>query len=260
MEENLGKKILGLHVGEKKVILRFEDEKISIHPYTYVELKLYVGKILTPKDFKDIKYLDELDIYLTYAKKLLSKSNRSEQYLLDKLLTKGASKKQANAVIKSLKEARLLNDDYLLEELLDVYEYKCYGKHKIIESLKQKGISSNKIEKLYFNESSELKKAKSLLPSLEKKFAKYNTSKKKEHIYSYLIRYGFDGDVARSVSNLAKANKQSDELESLRKEYLSVSKRYMRKYSYKDVDKKVDEYLLRKGYRYQDIKVVKGEK
>ena len=44
------KKILGIHLGEKKVILRFADEKISIHHNTYTELKLFPGTELSEKD------------------------------------------------------------------------------------------------------------------------------------------------------------------------------------------------------------------
>lgn len=258
MEEKT-KKILGLHIGEKKVILRFEEEKISVHQYTYIEMKLYPGKILSDKDFKEMKYLDELDDYLNYAKKLLLKNTRSEEYIKDKLSNKGANQKQIKAVVNTLKQYHLISDDDYLKELLELYEYKCYGKHKIEEHLKQKGISLNKIKSLKFSDSNELKKAKQLLPQLEKKFAKYNNASKKEHIYAYLLRNGFDGDIAREVSSKAKASDPSQELKLLKKEYETVSRRYMAKYKYEEVNQKVTEYLLRKGYRYSDIEKVKGE-
>lgn len=257
---NVGKKILGIHIGEKKVILRFEDEKMSISPNTYTEFKLYPGKVLTEKDIKDLNNLNEVDKYLESIKKLLAKGPRSEQEIKEKLIKKGANKTQTKLIIAKLKTYHLIDDNAYIEEIIENGEYKNHGKNKIIENLKKKGIPYESISKIEFNDKNELKKARNLIPSLEKKFAKYNYSKKREHIYSFLLRNGFDSDVAIKAIEDIKPSNPKEELDILRKEYIKVYQRYSRKYSHTDLDRKITEYLLSKGYRYADIVRVKGEK
>ena len=260
LSSNAGKKILGIHIGEKKVIIRFQDEKMSIHPNTYTELKLFPGKELTPKDIKDIENLDKLDEYLEYIKKVIAKAPKSEEDIKERLSKKGANKTQIKTIIEKLKRYHLIDDKQLINDILDTCDYKCVGKNKIIETLKKKGIPSESINKIYFDDANELKKAKRLLPTLEKRCSKYNFASKKEHIYTALLRNGYDSDIAMQVVELAKPNEYKVELDILRKEYSRVYHRYERKYSKDDIDRKITEYLLSKGYRYADINRVKGEK
>lgn len=258
---NVGnKKILGIHLGEKKVILRFTDEKISIHPNTYTELKLFPGKELSEKDIKDIKYLDELDEYLEYIKKVIVKNPKSESEIKERLTKKGASKKQIKSIIDKLKMYHLIDDKYLIKETVENLEYRKMGKNKIIETLKKKGFTPEAIQKLEFDDQNELKKAKLLLPSLERKNAKYPYQVKKQHIYASLMRNGYDADIALKVADMAKPNDKKDELDILRKDYQKVYLRYVKKYPKEDLKRKVCEYLLSKGYRYNDIKQIEGEK
>ena len=253
------KKILAIHLGEKKVILRFEDEKLSIRPNTYTELRLFPGKVLNDADFKEIKYLDELDDHLNYAKKLLVKAPKSEADIKARLEKRGANKKQIKAVIDNLKQYHLLDDGSYLNELLELYEYKNYGKNKIIESLKKKGISYDTINSLEFSEKKEYRKAENLLPSLEKKFYKYNYASKKEHAYAFLLRYGFDMDVARVTVDKLKPGDYEYELSVLERDYKATYMRYMRKYRKEEIHEKITSHLLSKGYRYNDIKKVRGK-
>ena len=254
------KKILGIHLGEKKVILRFEDEKMSIHPNTYTELKLFPGKELTEKDIKDIEYLDELDQYLEYIKKVVIKNPKSESEIKDRLSKKGASKKQIKSIIDKLKVYHLIDDKYLIKETLENLEYRNFGKNKIIETLKKKGFDNDAIQKLEFDDTKEFKKAKNLLPSLERKNSKYPYQSKKQHIYAALLRNGYGHDIAMKVAEMAKPNDRSDELSILKKDYQKVYLRYSKKYSKEDLERKVTEYLLSKGYKYNDIKIIEGEK
>lgn len=258
---NVGnKKILGIHLGEKKVILRFTDEKISIHPNTYTELKLFPGKELSEKDIKDIKYLDELDEYLEYIKKVIVKNPKSEIEIKERLTKKGASKKQIKSIIDKLKMYHLIDDKYLIKETIENLEYRKMGKNKIIETLKKKGFTPEAIQKLEFDGQNELKKAKLLLPSLERKNAKYPYQVKKQHIYASLMRNGYDADIALKVADMAKPNDKKDELDILRKDYQKVYLRYVKKYPKEDLKRKVCEYLMSKGYKYNDIKQIEGEK
>lgn len=74
------------------------------------------------------------------------------------------------------------------------------------------------------------------------------------------MRNGYDADIALKVIDMVKPNDKKDELDILRKDYQKVYLRYVKKYPKEDLKRKVCEYLMSKGYRYNDIKQIEGEK
>lgn len=255
-----GKKITGIYLGKEKVIIKFSDEKMNISKSAYLEMMLYEGKELSDKEIKKIKDIDELDKYLTSAKKYVLASLRSEKEVKDKLLNIGAKPRQINHIVNELKKYSLIDDASLMKDLIDNASYKNYGEARIKEILYKKGISKELIDPYSFEDRSELSKAKRLLPSLEKKFSKYNYRLMKEHIYQALLRYGYSYEVANKVIENVKSNDTKHELEILKKDYLKVKNRYIKKYNKDEVDFKINQYLLSKGYRQTDINKIKGEK
>lgn len=254
-----GKKILGIHLGEKKVILKFSDSKLDISPNTYTEFRLYEGKVLNDEELKEIKKVDELDKYLTYAKKLVLASNKSEKEVNDKLTKKGAKPRQIGLIIKELKKYSLIDDKRLMEDLISSASYKGYGEKRIKDILYKKGIKKELIESYIFLDKDELIKAKGLLPSLEKKFSKYNYESKKEHIYNAILRNGYSYEISAKVVEQVKEKDSKHEPEVLKKNYIKVKNRYIKKYNKDELDYKINQYLLSKGYKFSDISKIKGE-
>lgn len=255
-----GKKIIGIHLGEKKVIIKFIDGKLDVTHNTYLEKRLFEGKILSNDDIKELEYLNSLDKYLEFAKKSVLTSQCSEKTLKDKLVKKGANKKTIDYIINELKKYDLINDDTFLKDLLDSYEYRLYGKNRIVENLIKKGLEKDKINNLKFNDNKEYQKGLKLLPNLEKRFAKYNYQMKKSHIHQALLRYGYDIDIANKIIVNIKENDIKHELETLKNDYQKIKTKYVKKYDSFELDDHITKYLLAKGYQYKDILKIKGDK
>ena len=176
--------------------------------------------------------------------------------MYDKLKAKENDKKAIYAVISKLKGNGLINDEMLMMDLVNWDNQRNLGKNKIIKHLKDQGIPDNIIAKAIFPSSNELKKAKALLPKLDKKYSRYAYEIKKKHIYSALISQGYDIDVARQVIGDTKKDQPKKEKEKLVNDYQKIKRRYMNKYEGYELKKKIYAALANKGYKSSEIKTV----
>ena len=143
-----------------------------------------------------------------------------------------------------------------MEDLIIWDDERKFGKNKIIKHLKDQGIPDNIIAKAHFSHSNELKKAKSLLPKLDKKYTKYAYESKKKHIYNALISQGYEIDIARQVIEDTKKDNPKKEKEKLFNDYIKIKRRYINKYEGYELKKRIYAALLNKGYRHHEIKTV----
>ncbi len=254
---NVGKKILSIHVGKKKALLHFEDEVISLSLNTYFQFHLYENKILSEQELKQINKFNEIDKYIEYAKTAISRSYMSEKCLTDKLAKKNVNSGDIAYIIAYLKEKHLLDDEQYGNDLLEYLQSKNFGKNKIIDILYKKGLKASFIKNIDFNDENEIKKAKSLIPSLEKKYSKYNYKNKISHIESALLRNGFETNIIPLIKLNIENIDEEDELNKLKIDYLKATKKYLKKYEKNDANNKVIKYLLAKGYSYKNIIYIK---
>lgn len=254
--ENTGNIIKNIKISKKKVILYFSDSKLEISHFAYSQDFFYVGKSLTNKEMKTLEENTLLEEGMEYALKLLKKSIYSEQAIREKLYKKEISKQNIDKIIKFLKNNDLINDNAFIQDYLEYSEEQLYGKNKIIAILKEKGIPEERIKKIKFSDSKELKKCKSLLAVLEDKYDKYNYESKKKHIYDALIVKGYDKHIILEVINLIKDKNPEDELKKLNNDFKLIISKAKRKYeNEEDINEFVVSSLLRKGYKYKDIKI-----
>ena len=259
LNEN-GRVIKNLKVGKKKVVVVLSDEtKLEISPNTYVEFNLYKNKKIDDKTLKEIKKRDSFDKSYQYALNVVSKKEISENALIKKLEDKKVSKSDIKDIIKLLKRYNFLDEKSLIEDYLRYASFKLYGENRIKDDLYSKGLRKEDIDKIKFNEKEELNKATKLVNKSIKKYEKSSSEETKSHLYALLLRNGFTSDIASSViSSLVELDKKK-ELENLKNEYKKALVKYSNKFDKKELDEKVINYLLRKGYRYNDIKYIKGE-
>lgn len=253
--ENIGKTIQKISFSKKHVTLYFSNRKMVISKEAYVNSYLFVGKTLTKKEISDLKKMTDLDKGLEYALSLLKKSIYTEWRIREKLYAKEFDKKSVDAIIKFLKQHDLINDEMFILNYIEEGKDKGYGKNKIINKLMEKGIFAEKLNKIKFPDSIELIKAKSHIPSLEKKYSKLNYESKKNHIHDYLIRQGFDSHIALECLKLINKINPIDEKNKLINDYHKLIKKIERK-EFPDRYKR-KEYiitkLLAKGYKYNEI-------
>ena len=256
---NTGKIIKKIRVNKKNVSITFTDgEKLSISQEAYVSAYLYEGKELSKKDLEKLDRITSVKKLSEYALSLLMKNHYTEWKMREKLYAKEATKEDVDYIIKRLKSIDLIDDKAYIEDYLGYAEEKGYGKNKIKQELLKKGIFAEEIDKIRFNEVEEKKKAKALVPSLEKKYAKYSYEQKKQHIYAALLNRGFSHDVASSCLNNVSGINEKDEQNKIKIDYKKVYSRYKQKYDGRELNDKVFQALRRKGYRVSDIKRVMG--
>lgn len=255
---NTGKYLIkSIKTYKDHVTLTFvKREKIQISKEAYLSTYLYEGKSISNKEIDKLLELTASSVLLTYALSLISKKHYSEKKLIEKLKKKDNNWSAINIVVNKLKSNDLLDDKALMEDLIAWDDERKFGKNKIIKHLKDQGIPDNLVAKAHFSSSNELKKAKGLLPKLDKKYSRYAYESKKKHIYSALISQGYDPDIARQVIGDTKKDKPKKELEKLKNDYLKIRHRYSNKYEGYELKKRIYAALASKGYKHSEIKVV----
>ena len=258
---NAGKYLVkSIKVYKDHVTLSFaKRDKVQISKEAYLSSYLYEGKSISQKEIDKLLEITALSVLLNYALGLISKRHYSEKKLREKLKAKENNKAAIDGVINKLKDNNLLDDRALMEDLIAWDDERGFGKNKTIKHLKDQGIPDNLIAKAKFPVSSELKKAKGLLPKLDKKYAKYAYESKKKHIFSALLSQGYEIDVAKQVVGLAKKDQPKKEKEKLVNDYAKIKRRYMNKYEGYELKKRIYAALVNKGYKHSEIKVVLEE-
>lgn len=252
--KNIGKVITKIKINKETVHIYLSNgEKYIFTNEVMSNFYLYIGKNISNKEIKEIKEFSDNAVYLKYAISLLKKRHYSEWKLREKLYAKEASKKAVDKIIKILKNADLVNDKMLAEDLKSYLEEKNYGKNKIINYLNNEGIFDDTIKTLRFPDSFEKKKASNNIAKLEKKYAKYPYESKKQHIYTALIALGFDNDIASSSLDKIKSPNQKEENDKLDKDFPKIVRKYINKYEGRELKEKVISSLRSKGYKMNDI-------
>lgn len=247
-------KIKKIKILKNKVVISFENEKLELDKEVYPNFYLYEGKDIDKKEYNKIKEFNNVSTYLRYAMKIRSKSIYTEYQVREKLYNKGASKPEVDKVISIMKGYDLIDDKAFVEDYVEYYNSLNYGKNKIINKLKDKGIFDEKLSKINFPLSIERRKAKALLPKLEKKYDKYSFSQKKQHIYNSYISNGFDNSIASEMIGLIKEpTNNKKEIKKLEKDYEKAYIRLSRKYTKKELKQKILQSLLQKGYKMNDV-------
>ena len=258
---NTGKKVIkSIKVCKDHVTLSFrKKETLKISKEAYLSSYLYVGKSLSKKEIIKLEEITALSTLLNYALSLVSKRHFSEKKMYEKLMAKESNRNAALSVINKLKENDLLDDKAYMEDLVAWDDERHFGKNKIIKHLKEQGIPDNIIAKAHFSASNELKKAKGLIPKLDKKYNRYAFEIKKQHVYQALLAQGYDYEIARETINLLKADKPKLEKEKLVNDFKKIKSRYSKKYEGYQLKQKINAALLNKGYKSKDIKIVLEE-
>ena len=250
-------RIKTIKVYKDHVTLSFlKREKLQISKEAYLSSYLYEGKSISNKEIEKLEEITASSKLLNYALSLVNKRRYSERKMYDKLKAKEEDKKAIWAVINKLKSNGLLDDEAYMLDLIKWDDQRKFGKSKIIKHLKDQGIPDNIISKAKFSSSNELKKAKVLLPKLDKKYSRYAYESKKKHIYQAYLSQGFNHDIAREVVNDLKKQNNKVEQDLLKKDYEKIKNRYEKKYEGYQLKQKIYAALINKGYKYQEIRKI----
>ena len=234
-------------------------ENIKISQEAYLSSYLYEGKSISKKEIDQLIEITAFSKLLNYALSLISKRHYSERKMFEKLKAKEDNHHAINNVIDKLKENDLLDDKAYMFDLIAWDDERLFGKNKIIKHLKEQGIPDNLLSKAHFSHSNELKKAKGLIPKLERKYVRYGHENKKQHIYQALLAQGYEYDIAKEAVNLVKMGKPKEEKAKLVNDFKKIKDRYKKKYEGYELKQKIYAALAQKGYKHSEIKTVLEE-
>ena len=199
--------------------------------------------------------IDKIDKLFLKAQKKLITSNISIKKMREFLFKQGANKKEIDEIIGKLKRYSFINEEEIVNNVISYADAKNYGYNKIITMLKQREISSSLLMKVKRDESREQEESKKALNRLKKRYKSKNTFNLKRSVYSGLIRYGFDENIA-SIRASEVSNSPQVEVNMLILEYNKLLSSYSRKNNGKIDKSKISKSLLSKGYNLNDIKKV----
>ena len=227
---------------------------LILNQYHKGKSRVFMEKIKERKT----KEKDEVQELFTFAVKSLIVREYSPSKLKEYLLKKNKNKEVVIEVIKKLERYQLLNEDERVERIIDFCDAKHYGYNRIIKMLKDRQISKDKIEKVKYNEKRELEEATKQRENLVRRYKRKNMVNLKRNVYSALIRYGFDENIA-SYEASKVFNSPSKELNMLKLDYSKLLSSYSRKVKGKELNNKITKALLSKGYRLSDIQKITKE-
>lgn len=253
-------KVIKVYLGKKKVTITLEDRKrIEISHHTYKSICLNVGDEITEEIMKQIESANMVEKFFIYAVNQISKRPYTRSKLREKFYKKGLSKKESDLIIKKLDESHLINDQELFNDYVSYYHMRNIGYREIVRRLDKLGFTKEMTAKIKYNEKLEKEKALAQLDKIKTKLEGQNDLYCRQKITTYFTQKGFDNEVINFILKTIEKTPHKDVICTLKKDFLRIKKSYSNRYKSNELDKRVVNYLLRKGYRLDDINTVKGD-
>lgn len=235
------------------------------------------GKVMEKDHLEDIINEDNYIKGKNAALHFLERSFKSSKQVVDKLTSKEFDIKTINRVIEFLQQYGFI-DDKRFVELFVKEKIKSSGKNKIKFSLLKKGLPEDLIKE-ELNRITNEQQLEIALQLGEKKVrilskSENDTKKLYKKITDYLVRSGYDFEIVNQVlDKVISHDKDEDIKENTHSEddyekdydrlYELASKRYnilIKSESQKmKLYKKLGDYLLRRGFQWEQIKKVLGD-
>lgn len=229
------------------------------------EYDIYNGKVINQELFNVLKNLEQITIAYNKALKWLAFKDYPEAQIREKLVDAGFfTDEQIESTINFLRERDLVNDERYACDYIDTCTRKSIGINRAIYNLRKNKVRLDAIDFAIesMDQQNQIESAKNMIEDL------YATSSTKSYrslmnvIRKRLFNRGFTPetiDIAMGSINLRFDIVK--EKETLEKELLKCQKKYQRKYQGDELVQRCIDGLLKKGYRYEDIKeiVERGE-
>lgn len=239
--------------GSKVILIFTNDEKLKIYKTTYLKFNLASGEVITPELGKEIVKFETQEEIVKYLKGLIAKRPYTEKVLLKKALAKFRDYHLVKNAINDLKSFKLIDDKDYIENYLDYFDKNNFGQYFIINFFRSNGLSEKMINELNFDEENEKRKAKNYFDSVKNKVVSNNFAKQKKKIYERMLLRGFNIEIILDVLNDLKIDIKAEH-EKLERDYRKVKNKYFMTNDVKlDVNAKIVNKLIDKGYNLDDI-------
>ncbi len=167
------------------------------------ELDLAVGRQMVPAAAERLTSADERTKAREAALRLLAVRARSEGELVDRLRRKGFCEALAAAVVASLSEVGLVDDEAFARAWADEkVRLRPIGPRRLTQELLSKRIDReliNRVVKETFREHSELELARRAVEKKVRVSGGVDDAKRRARLHSFLLRRGFSYEVVSTV-------------------------------------------------------------
>lgn len=252
---NTGKIIESITSKRKQIIIAFlSGENLTLSPDQFTQDYYYVGKVIAAKEFQEIQLASQTQPFIDYGFRLLSKGRYSEYQIREKLYNRKAIKPQVDEVIDRLKQAHLIDDQSLMKDWVQHFQGKGYGERLIKEKLFEKKFSAALIQTMVINEEIQEEKVNLLTLQLQQKYKHLSQRLRLETIKRRLLERGFNAKaIAASLLKLPQEN-PALELANLAEDIKKAKRLYEKRFKGFQLQEKIINFLMRKGYNYSIIK------
>lgn len=216
---------------------------------------------------KDILLLNKDEpLYKGYLSAIKRLSNRDYTRLeIKEYIEKrfDLNEEEIELILETLEDKRFLDDDRYIEDKISYFRYQYRGNQWILKDLLSRGLDETKILIELENEDDEtyiqrgLKRAESFLKRSKGGSKVYRLDRLKQH----LAYQGYEFNIIYEIINkIEDEYSKEDEYKSLEKIIDQARKRYARKFEAYELNQKIINYCLSKGYTYAMInKIMKEE-
>ncbi|GLC32112.1 recombination regulator RecX [Clostridium omnivorum] len=229
--------------------------------YSY---KLKVGNKVDLEYLKELAQEDNFLCCKNDAMRVIEKSYKTEKEMYDKLINKGYDESVVKKTIEFLKSYSFV-DDLKYTELYIKEKIRSQGNNKIKYSLLKKGIDEKLVKEKLSQVDSDIEYSVAETLAIKKyeliKKTEKDCRKQYKKLGDYLIRNGYDSEIVSSIVKKTVVNdnsnediheKDSGEISLLAQKRLKVLMKSEQ--DQKKLYKKLADYLLRRGYRWEDVK------
>ncbi len=238
-------------IGKDKYKIYFENEELTLYEDVILKYNLISKKKidldLLDKVLESNKYYEMYNLALNY----MSFKMRSESEIRDYLIKKDASSEIVNQIIDDFYSKNILNDKlYIKSYINDSVNLKDIGPLKIKNELIKKGFNEELISEYLNTFKDDIWEDK-----IRKQIKKYLSNKRlstnmiKLKILNDLNIKGYSKEMIYPLLE----NISLDDEDNIKEEYKKAYKKYSSKFKDKELDTKISNYLIRKGYNYSDI-------
>jgi SOS response regulatory protein OraA/RecX len=231
--------------------------KIHIVAFTnyYLRRDTYISKIDLNNLLKESDYYFIKDKVISKLKIKDYSKYEIKEFIKDKL-----DESNLNRLILDLERNNYINDYNYVKRIFNEAESKLKGKLYIESRLNDKEIDESLI-KAFLERFNEGMLANKLVyreyKKIENKYPKNTIINK----ISYKLNYnGFSEYIIKEEISKLEFIKYSDSFDLIEKDYLKLMKKYQNKYKDKELERKVIESLVLKGYNYKSVKDYVGGK
>ncbi len=238
-------------------------DKLLVSEDVLVRFRLLKGTELKDSDIEKIKRASSYDVYYQKTLNYLSYQLRSEKEIVMYLKKDAVDQATIQAIIKKLKELKLLDDQVFSESYVrTIIKTSDKGPFVLKQQLMKKGIAEETILNalLLYPIDEQIKIAKKVAEKSLKKYAQKSHKDSLNKIHQLLMTKGFSTEVIQEVFAIIAIEKDEDkELELIQQQGDKLWERN-RKLIASKRKSKVIQALFQKGFDYDLIKQYMNKK